>query len=124
MQPLKVMNNVQKARLLHALLLSEIPQLLTYVKEVCLYMANNADTIKATWQDQLFGADMWVELSKDAHLTIEKYGRKLEQSSVVFAEQLFGGYGAIFLSHQLLQYTAEDRHTDPKFKQAVELLFT
>lgn len=118
------MNNVQKARLLHALLLQEIPAFLHYTKDVCLHMASHADTIKADWKDQLFGADFWLELSKDAHLKIEKYGRKLEQSSVVFAEQLFEGYGAIFMSHQLLQYAESGRQADPKFKQAVDLLFT
>lgn len=122
MQPLKAMNNVQKARLLHALMLTEIPQFLGYARETCLYIANNADTITDNWKDQLFSAEFWIELSKDAHLKIEKYGRKLEQSSVVFAEQLFDGYSAIFMSHLLLQYTATG--SDLKFKQAVDLLFT
>ncbi len=118
------MNNVQKARLLHALLLTEIPQFLSYARETCLYIANHAESISENWKDQLFSANFWIELSKDAHLKIERYGRKLEQSSVVFAEQLFDGYGAIFMSHLLLQYTASGKHSDPKFKQAVDLLFT
>ncbi len=124
MQPLKAMNNVQKARLLHALLLPEIPQLLAYTKEACLNIAANADTISATWKEQLFAADFWIELSRDAHIRIEKYGRKLEQSSIVFAEQLFDGYGAIFMIYQLIRYTETGRHTEPKFEQAIELLFT
>lgn len=117
------MNNVQKARLLHALMLTEIPQFLNYARETCLFIANNADIISENWKDQLFTAAFWIELSKDAHLRIEKYGRKLEQSSVVFAEQLFDGYGAIFMSHLLLQYTTKGKHSDPKFKLAVDLLF-
>jgi hypothetical protein len=124
MRPLTAMNNVQKARLLHALLLQEIPQFLNYTMEVCIYIANNTQAIAENWKDQLFGVDFWVELSKDTHFKIEQYGRELEHSSVVFAEQLFDGYGAIFMNHLLLQYTAAGRHTDPKFKQAVDLLFT
>jgi len=123
MQPLSAMNNVQKARLLHALLLQEIPAFLRYTTELCLYIVNHPDEVKAGWTNQMFGLDFWIELSKDAHLKIEKYGRQLEKSSPVFADQLFDGYGAIFLVHCLHGYVQQGRHTDPRFKTAVELFF-
>lgn len=124
MQPLNAMTNVQKARLLHALLLQEIPHFLNFTKDTCSYIAHHQDALAKSWQDQLFSPDLWIELSRDAHLRIEKYGRKLEQSSVVFAEQLFDGYGAIFMVHQLIRYAEHGKPQDPKFKEAVHLLFT
>jgi hypothetical protein len=123
MQPLSAMNNVQKARLLHALLLQEIPAFLIFTTEMCLYLVNNRDEVSKAWTNQMFGVDFWIELSKDAHLKIEKYGRQLEKSSPVFADQLFGGYGAIFLVHCLHSYVQQGRHTDPRFKSAIELFF-
>lgn len=117
------MNNVQKARLLHALFLLEIPSLLTYTKEQSLYLANHADEVRAGWGNQLFSFDWWLELSRDIHLKIEKYGRSLEKSSVTFSEQLFDGYGAIYMTHCLLRYVEEGKAADPKFGMAAALFF-
>jgi hypothetical protein len=123
MQPLTALNNVQKARLLHALLLQEIPPFLNYTTELCLYMVNHPDEVKAVRKNQLFSLGMWMELSKDAHFKILKYGRSLERSSGVFADQLFDGYGSCFLVHCLNTYVEQGKHTDPKFRSAVELFF-
>jgi hypothetical protein len=123
MQPLTALNNVQKARLLHALLLQEIPALLEYTSEMCLYIVNHPEEVQAVWNNPIISFGFWVELSKDAHLKILKYGRNLERSSSLFADQLFDGYGAVFLAHCLTAYVEQGRHTDPKFKSAVELFF-
>lgn len=117
------MNNVQKARLLHALLLQEIPAFLRFTADLCLHVANNTDEVRQAWTNPLFGVDFWIDLSREAHLTIEKHGRSLEKSSSVFAEQLFSGYGALFLVYCLNSYVLEGKPADPRFKTAVELLF-
>lgn len=123
MQPLKMLNNVQKARLLHSLLTSEIPEFLGYLNELTETVLNDQERIAAEWKDQLFGVDFWFGLAEEVQRVMAKYPKDLSKSSAVFADQLFGGYTAIFSAHALTQYVANGRHTDPKFKPAVELLF-
>ena len=123
MQPLKLLTNVPKARLLHSLMLNEIPEFLGYFKELAETVLNDRERIRAEWKDPLFGVDLWFELAGEVQRVMAKYPKDLYKSSVVFAEQLFGGYTAIFTAHALTQYIALGKHTDPKFKPAVELLF-
>jgi len=124
MQPLRMLTNVPKARLLHSLLIQEIPDFLGYLKELTETVLSDKERIKAEWKDQMFGVDFWFELAEQVHRVLAKYPKDLCKSSGVFADQLFDGYTAIFTAHALTQYVALCRHTDPKFKQAVELLFT
>ena len=123
MQPLQLLNNVQKARLLHSLLSSEIPQFLGYLGELTEKVLNDQERIAAEWKDQLFGVEMWFELASETQKVMAKYPKDLRRSAPVFADQLFGGFMALFTVHALLQYTAQGKHADPKFKPAVELLF-
>ncbi|WP_299357712.1 hypothetical protein [Mucilaginibacter sp.] len=123
MKPLKILNNVQKARLLHSLLINEIPEFLGYLNEMTETVLNDKERITAEWKDQMFGVDFWFELAEEVQKVMAKYAKELNKRSVVFAEQLFGGYTAIFTAHALTQYVVSDRNTDPKFKPAVELLF-
>ena len=123
MQPLQLLNNVQKARLLHSLLSSEIPQFLGYLGELTEKVLYDQERIAAEWKDQLFGVEMWFELASETQKVMAKYPKDLRRSAPVFADQLFGGFMALFTVNALLQYTAQDKHADPKFKPAVELLF-
>ena len=124
MQPIKLLNNVQKARLLHSLMMAEIPGFLGYLTELTESVLNDRERIAAGWKDQMFGVELWLELATEVQKMMAKYPKDLQKSSVVFAEQLFGGFMAMFTVHALMQYTALAKHTDPKFKTAVELLFT
>lgn len=45
MQPLQLLNNVQKARLLHSLLSSEIPPFLGYLAELAETVLNDQERI-------------------------------------------------------------------------------
>ena len=47
MQPLKLLNNVQKARLLHSLLINEIPQFLGYLKALSKTVLEDKELIAA-----------------------------------------------------------------------------
>lgn len=123
MQPLKLLTNVQKARLLHSLLIQEIPEFLGYLNELTETVLNDRERLKAEWKDQLFGVDCWVELAEQVQRVMAKYPKDLHKSSGVFADQLFDGYTAIFTVHALTQYVALGKNTEPKFKPAVELLF-
>jgi hypothetical protein len=124
MQPLKLLNNVQKARLLHSLLSEEIPGFLAYFKDMAGAVVSSQDELKKDWKDQLFGADFWIELAEEAGKKLSRYPKDLAKSAGVFSDQLFGGYNAIFTVHALNQYILTDAKMDVKFKQAVTLLFT
>jgi hypothetical protein len=123
MQPLKLLNNVQKARLLHSLLTNEIPEFLGYLNEFTETVLNDKERIAAEWKDQMFDVGLWFELAAEVQRVMAKYPKDLYKSSAVFSDQLFGGFMAMFTAHALVQYTTSGKHTDPKFKQAVELFF-
>lgn len=123
MQPLKLLNNVQKARLLHSLLSNEIPEFLGYLQSLTETILNDREKITAEWKDQMFGVDFWFGLAEEVQRVVAKYPKDLAKSSPVFADHLFGGYTAIFTAHALTQYMVHGKNTDPKFKAAVELLF-
>lgn len=122
MQPLKLLNNVQKARLLHCLLLSEIPDFMSYLYEYTESVLDSQNELRESWKESLFGVDFWFELAEDIKQKLERYAKDLRKSSNVFADQLFDGYSAIFTVHVLQQYTARNE-ANLKFKQAFDLLF-
>ncbi|MBB5395143.1 hypothetical protein [Mucilaginibacter sp. AK015] len=124
MQPLKMLTNVQKARLLHSLLIHEIPDFLGYLHSLTETILNDQERIKSEWKDQLFGVDFWFELAGQVQMVMAKYPKDLCKSASVFADQLFDGYTAIFTVHALTQYVALAKYQDAKFKPAVELLFS
>jgi hypothetical protein len=115
---------VQKARLLHSLLIQEIPEFLGYLQSLTEKVLNDKERIKAEWKDQLFGVEFWFELAGQVQTVMAKYPKDLYKSANVFAEQLFDGYTAIFTIHALTQYVALGKHTEVRFKPAVELLFS
>lgn len=122
MNPLKALNNVQKARLLHALFYNEIPGFLGFLETQCSIIDDSRDELVSNWELKLISAHVWLELADETRRVLSKFGKGLRTSSGVFSEQLFAGYGAVFMSHQLLQYI-ESNQADPKFKTAVELFF-
>ncbi len=123
MQPLKILNNVQKARLLHNLLYSEMPAFLAYLGETTAHTLTEAESVKQNWSAQLLSAELWLSLAEEVSRKLSRYGKDLQHSSPVFAEQLFSGYTALYTVQQLINYS-EQSDTEPKFTQAVELLFS
>jgi hypothetical protein len=73
MQPLPLLNNVQKARLLHSLLIQEIPEFLGYLNELTETILNDKERITAEWKDQMFGVDFWFELAEEVQRVMAKY---------------------------------------------------
>ena len=124
MKPLEQLNNVERAKLLHGLFPSEIPAFLKYVTGMSMTIDEEQETLKTKWENQLFAFDFWLTLARQTDRKITQYGIKLEKSSGLFADQLFDGYSALYLSHCLCQYTKERKHPNQKFASAVELLFS
>ena len=123
MKTLNSFTNVDKAKLIHALFIHEIPGFLADTLKLAEFMRTQPDEIRKVWKNQLFGVDFWLQLAMDSEKKIKQYGKQLEKSSPIFADQLFDGYGALFLHHCLVTYTEQSKHHDPKFKTAVELFF-
>jgi hypothetical protein len=119
-----MMNNVAKARLLHSLLRAEIPEFLAYLNELTETVLNDKERIRADWDNGFLSPDMWFELAEQVQAIMATYPKDLYKSPNVFADQLFDGYLAIFTRHALTSYVQLERQTEPKFKPAVELLFT
>ncbi|RCH56819.1 hypothetical protein DJ568_02900 [Mucilaginibacter hurinus] len=124
MQPLTLMNNVAKARLLHSLLREEIPEFLGYLNELTETVLNDKEHIREEWDNGFLNVEMWFELAERVQAIMAKYPKDLYRSPNVFADQLFDGYLAMFTRHALNLYVQLEKQTDPKFKAAVELLFT
>ncbi|QKJ28224.1 hypothetical protein HQ865_00090 [Mucilaginibacter mali] len=124
MQPLNLMNNVAKARLLHNLLREEIPEFLGYLNELTETVLNDQERVRTEWNNGMMPVDMWFELAGRIQAVMAKYPKDLYRSPKVFADQLFDGFLAIFTRQALSNYTRLEKQTDPKFKPAVELLFT
>lgn len=123
MQPLEILNNVQKARLLHSLLRNEMPNFISYLYEYTKSVLDSKEELRISWNEPLFGIDFWFELAEGIKSKIERYPKDLRRNSNIFADQLFDGYLAMFTVHVLTQYVLR-RETELKFKQAVELLFS
>lgn len=121
MKALHSFTNVDKAKLIHALFIDEIPAFLAHAQALSAYMRDNPDEVQSVWKNQLFGVDFWFQLAEDADRKIKRYGKQLEKSSNVFADQLFDGYGALYLNHCLTTYAEKGKNADPKFKTAVDL---
>jgi hypothetical protein len=123
MKPLPLLNNVQKARLLHSLFIEEIPEFLGYLNELTETILNDRELITAEWKDPMLRVAFWFELAEEVQRVIAKYNKGLYKSHNLFADQLFDGYTAFFTAHALTQYVALGKNNDPKFKDAVSLLF-
>lgn len=124
MRSLNTLTNVEKAKLLHNLMVIEIPQFINYLKEQAEGILGRREEIAASWNDQLFGSDFWFELAQDSQRKIGRYEKDLKRSANIFADQLFDGYSTIFTVHMLTQYVAGKNHQEPKFEQAINLLFS
>jgi hypothetical protein len=124
MKPLESLNNVEKAKLLHSLFPAEAAGILQFVSGMSQTIAGEQEHQRGSWnKNELFGFDFWLSLSEQAQKTITKYGRQLEKNSSLFADQLFDGYGAVYMVHCLIIYITTQKHANTKFTLAVDLLF-
>lgn len=123
MKSLEQLINVEKGRLLHEIFPSEMPALLQYIKEMCVFTDTNKDAIQARWTNGLLTCDFWFTLSFNVNRIIDKYDTKLTKSSRLFADQLFDGYTALFTVDCIVKY-ANSQEENMKFQNAVAMLFT
>jgi hypothetical protein len=124
MKPLEKLNNVEKAKLLHGLFRSEILYFLEFTEKLCETIREDEMNQRQNWSNDHIDFDFWLHIVNQTERKIEQYGIKLSFNSKLFAEQLFDGYNAMYLSHCLLLYTNNDRkHKNEKFSMAINILF-
>lgn len=122
MKTLDILTNTDKARIMHDLFNDEIPAFLEYAQMMADRVANDEEELKANWNNPFLTYHQWRLLADQVKFLIRKYGKTLEKSGKVFAEQLFGGYTAIFSNHCIEQF-GNHKAQSPKFKQAVALFY-
>ncbi len=123
MKPLEDLANTEKARLLHELFPQEIPALLTFTYNMCLTQLEDEQAVRSQWQNGLLTVDAWLSFIRAARDRIDKYDKRLQMQSELFAGQLFEGFIALYMLHCLDLYTTVRKHPNPKFVLAVDLLF-
>jgi hypothetical protein len=123
MKPIEQLINVERARLLHELFPDEIPALLQFVKGMCETIREEKTMLSEKWENHLFTFTFWQSLIIDIEKRIDRYGKKLETDSHLFADQLFDGNNAFLMAHCLHQYVTLWKHPNTRFSLAVNLLF-
>jgi hypothetical protein len=123
MKPLIQLNNVARARLLFELFPQEIPAFLEFLKAITDNLVRDPDQLKEKWENQFFEFNFWIRLATDTQKVLNKHGYTLSSRSRLFADQLFGGYLALYAAHCLHQYILHGHPTDKRFTHAVEEFF-
>ena len=122
MKPLNELTSPEKAKLIHELFPSEIPDLIQFIQEVCNTIQREKDIIKLEWDNQLLTAEFWFDLADKVTSIINRYGNKLGKSSRLFAGQFFTESVVILIVDAMVKYGTA-KSNNPKFIKAVELLF-
>lgn len=123
MKILKQLDNVEKAKLLHAWFPDEMGGFLETMKGMCEEMLNNEAQLRANPQDGIFSIDLWLSLAKNAIELLKKYNNHLHKSNRVFSDHLFDGYQAMLSAHCLIAYAKTRQLENRKFYLATDLLF-
>jgi len=124
MRPLEQLNNVERAKLFHALFKDEIPAVLRFTQNSAGILQDQQEECRSKWENQLLTFDFWLRLARDVAQLIDRNGKRLEKSSSLFADLLFGGYHALYMAHCLDQYRKIHTPKNEKFGMAVELFFS
>jgi hypothetical protein len=66
MKPLDELTSREKAKLLHELFPSEMPDLIAFIQEVCNTIQREKDILKLEWDNQLLSAEFWFHLAEKA----------------------------------------------------------
>jgi hypothetical protein len=123
MKTIEQLTNIDKAKIIFDLFKEEIPEFLNYLQGMAEKIAHDEDELIANWSNPFLSYHQWLNLSKQVSATVKRYGKNLEKSDNTFAEQLFGGYAAIFSNHCLEKY-GNHKSKSPRFPQAMALFYT
>ena len=123
MKALNEMNNVEKGYVLAKLFPHNLKQISLFIQQETERFRTHEEYMRSIWEDKsLITVDFWYGLVERTEQILKRNNEMLHKSARVFSDQLFDGYNAIFVTNCLIEYT-EKQECEPKFKQAVHLLF-
>jgi len=114
----------EKAFLLHTFFPEEMPALIDFLTDGCLNLRKHPQQLQSASEHPIITVGLWLDFMEDVFARIEKHRDKFYIDPVLFADQLFKGYPAIFCVHYLNKYVAQNKHLNKKFTLAVDLFFT
>ncbi|MBS1526298.1 MAG: hypothetical protein JST19_11655 [Bacteroidetes bacterium] len=123
MKPLKTLNNSQKAKLLHELFPDEMPAVVDFLKGYSEAFKEHEDMNRRAWKNPLFSFDFWLTLVNWTDTILTNNGKRITNSASLFADQLFDGHTAMYVTDCLKTYITIRRHPNTKFVHAVNMLF-
>ena len=123
MKAIYKLRQCEKAKMLHRLFPEQIAALLSYLTERCLQMERDRHTIKKHWKGTVICADHWLRCITSVNAKLLRYGKRLEKSPTLFANQLFDGDRAAFSTELLKDYLHDSPSLSPKFALAIKLFF-
>ncbi|WP_130855628.1 hypothetical protein [Olivibacter jilunii] len=123
MKALNVMTAENKADLLHKLFPDAIGHFLTFLYEMTLAIEENESVHRAQWKGQDMTFDEYMIGIRRIRSIIAEAKGPLARYGYTFSMMLFHNALAQVTSNILLDYITVRKHPDPKFVQAVNLLF-
>lgn len=123
MKPLKEMNNVDKAQLLHLLFPDEILPFIDYVKQVCLTLQENESEKSDHPGHHGVDHNLWMLLINNTIFRINRHREQMLSKPRVFARYLYDGQNVMLMQYCFNLYTDVRRHKNQMFTDWVKLLF-
>lgn len=123
MKPLHQMKLGAKAVMLHRMFPAEVLEFIAFLKTVSVETLDDREELQRVWGNQVIDCVYWNRLAFTAHKRLKQYGEALLFCHRLFAKTLFKGGIALYTICGLKAYS-ERPECSPKFRQAIQLLFT
>lgn len=123
MKPLSKMKARTKAVMLHGMFPAEVQEFIAFLNTLSVETIDDKEELQRVWGNQVIDCTYWNRLALLAHKRLKHYGEALLFCPILFDKALFKGEIALFTIHGLKAY-GERSECSPKFRQAVQLLFT
>ncbi|MBE9599868.1 hypothetical protein [Pedobacter sp. MC2016-24] len=114
---------IDSAKLLHQLFPDEIPAFLEFVWNLCPTIRESERRNRDTWEDKDYPFDLFFKSLFDVEKAIAANPKGLAFDPELFSSELFRGEIPRFMVYCFNLYTKVKQHPNPKFTQAVNLLF-
>jgi hypothetical protein len=90
------MNNTDKGKLLAVLFPEQVAGILQSLTDTFAFLTDNEQSLRSSWDNGLLPFDFWLAQAAEVADTIGRHKKTLGRNSSVFAQQLFGGYHALY----------------------------
>ena len=123
MKALNEMTNVNKGHLLAGLFPNQLKEFFDFIKQETEYFRGEEVSFRNNWHNKSYiTVGFWYNLVGDIEGLLRRFNVALYRNPVVFADQLFYGFYAVFTINCLIKY-AESEQCSKEVKLAIQLLF-